>query len=169
MKREDSAAFATELTMLAEVFGEKFSEPRLRGYFAALQDYSLEDVQDACRRAIKTSRFFPKPADLLEMMQGNLDDRAMYQWAQVMLKAKGQASEMDAVAERAVELMGGWKEQIMWLRQTFATHRDEENQRRFFLQMYRAACQRAQGATLALEYGGAAAKGLPDGASDDRT
>ena len=161
MTSRDSVTFATELTMVAEVFGEALSEPRLRAYYAALEEYAIEDVQAACRRAIKASRFFPKPADLIEILHGNLDDRAVYQWAQVMLRAKGQPHEMDAVAERAVALMGGWQEQIQWLRQIHATHRDEENQRRFFVQMYRAASQRAVGAILGLN--GEAPKAITPG------
>jgi hypothetical protein len=153
MTNADSAVFATEMTMMAEVYGEKLSEPRLRAYFAALEDYAIEDVQVACRQATKASRFFPKPADLIESLEGGLDDRAMYQWAQVMLRSKGQPHEMDAVADRAVELMGGWREQIQWLRMIHATHRDEENQRRYFLQMYRAASQRMRGASMALDAG----------------
>lgn len=153
MTSHDSVTFAAEMTMLAEVFGEKLSEPRLRAYFSALEEYPIDAVQQACRRAIKASRFFPKPADLLEMLHGNLDDRAMFQWAQVMLRAKGQPNEMDDIAERAVEMMGGWREQIQWLRLIHATHRDEENQRRFFVQMYRAASQRAAGAFTMLDSG----------------
>lgn len=157
MTQSDSVVFATELTLLAEVFGEQLSKARIGAYFVALEAYAVEDVQAACRRAIKASRFFPKPADLIEMLHGNLDDRAVYQWAQVMLRAKGQPHEMDAVAELAVTLMGGWQEQIQWLRQIQATHRDEENQRRFFVQMYRAAAQRVAGAAMALEGGPQAA------------
>ena len=150
MTHDDSAVFATEMTMMAEVFGEVLSAPRMQAYFAALEEHHVEVVQEACRRAIKTCRFFPKPADLAEMIDGNLDDRAAYQWGQVMLKAKGQPHEMDDAAHEAVRLMGGWADQIQWLRQIHATHRDEDNQRRFFLQMYRAASQRLTGTTLAL-------------------
>jgi len=150
MTSDDRATFATEMTMLAEVFGEPLSEPRMRAYFAALEEHGITDVQAACRRAIKSSRFFPKPADLIELLSGNLDDRAMYQWSQVMLRAKGQADEMDDVAVRAVALMGGWREQIAWLRHVYASHQDEENQRRYFLRMYRAASQREAGAWMAL-------------------
>jgi len=151
MTASDGPVFATELTMVAEVFGERLSESRLRAYFAALEAYSIEDVQAACRGAIKTNRFFPRPADLIEMLEGGVEDRAVYQWAQVMLRAKGQPHEMDAVAEMAVEMMGGWREQIQWLRMIHATHRDEENQRRFFLQMYHAASQRVRGSAMALQ------------------
>jgi hypothetical protein len=151
MTARDGPTFATELTMLAEVFGERMSEARMNAYFAALEEFCIEDIQGACRRAIQTSRFFPRPAELIEALEGGLDDRAVYQWAQVMLRAKGQPHEMDAIAELAVEMMGGWREQIQWLRMIHATHRDEENQRRFFMQMYRSASQRARGARMALD------------------
>jgi hypothetical protein len=159
MTNADSAVFAAEMTMMAEVFGEALSAPRIAAYFAALEEHPIEAVQEACRRAIKTQRFFPKPADLAETIHGSLDDRATYQWAQVMLKARYQPHEMDEVAHLAVELMGGWRDQIQWLRQIHATHRDEDNQRRFFIQMYRAASQRTQGARLALNGNGHQALG----------
>lgn len=149
----DRATFAAELTLLAEVFGETLSRTRIGAYFVALEDFEFSEVQGAMRRAIKTSKFFPKPAEVAELIGGSLDDRAAFQWAQVMLAIRGKPCEVDAVAHEAVRLMGGWRNAVNWLNMIHATHRDEENQRKQFLQLYRVAARRQQGTSMALGVG----------------
>lgn len=43
----------------------------LKGYLMALDDLTLCDIQTACKRAIKSSKFFPKPAELRELVESD--------------------------------------------------------------------------------------------------
>lgn len=80
MTRADAGAFAAEMAGLAEVFGEPVSEVRMQLYFEALSTFTLEEVRAAVRGAIRGCRFFPKPAELIEMLHGSSEDQAEVAW-----------------------------------------------------------------------------------------
>ena len=56
--------FAKRLGVLAEVLGEALTPVRVAGYWAALSDLEPADLYAAMDHALKTSRFFPRPAEL---------------------------------------------------------------------------------------------------------
>ena len=66
MTPADAGPFAALLTELGEVYAEDVSPIRARLYFEALDAVALAQVRRACGRLVKTSRFFPRPADILE-------------------------------------------------------------------------------------------------------
>lgn len=68
--------FVKRLVVLAEVMGEPLSEMRIGGYWAALSDLDLEDLCAAMDRALKTSRFFPRPAEI----RATVEDIASKRW-----------------------------------------------------------------------------------------
>ena len=72
MLGSDGPAFATELTALAEVFGETVSETKLRGYFLALALLPLVAIRAGCREAMAESKFFPKPVELRDLSRRHL-------------------------------------------------------------------------------------------------
>ena len=80
MRTEDFLKFTEYLLTLGEVFGEQISELRLEAYRAALDGYELPAIESAMRRATATLKFFPKPAELIELMEGSHDDRAGQAW-----------------------------------------------------------------------------------------
>jgi hypothetical protein len=60
----DRATVARMIAALAEVFGEALTEVRLEGYLAALADVPTDALRAGLQRAMKTARFFPRPAEL---------------------------------------------------------------------------------------------------------
>jgi hypothetical protein len=62
----DREAFAAQITYLAEAFAERMSPVRIGAYFDALNGYEIEFIRGAVEQCIKNSRFFPKPAEILE-------------------------------------------------------------------------------------------------------
>lgn len=66
MIERDREAFAAQITYLAEAFGERMSSLRIGAYFDALTKYEIEFIRGAVGECIKNSKFFPKPAELLE-------------------------------------------------------------------------------------------------------
>jgi hypothetical protein len=70
--------FAGRLGVLAEVFGEVLTPIRVGGYWAALQDQVPTDVWAALDHALKTSKFFPRPAELREHAEALAEKRRKY-------------------------------------------------------------------------------------------
>ena len=67
--------FATRLGVLAEVFGESLTPNRVAGYWAALSDLEPGDLYAAMDHALKTCRFFPRPAELRDHAESLAEDR----------------------------------------------------------------------------------------------
>ncbi|MEO7272062.1 MAG: hypothetical protein ABI211_08655 [Vicinamibacterales bacterium] len=111
----DRAAFAELMLGVGEAYGETVSAARLEIYFRGLEDVSLEAIRAAATVHVRTSRFFPRVADLREGIDGSADDRADLAWVQLLQLVRrvgyyGTPAWTDPVAERAaIELFGGWQ------------------------------------------------------------
>jgi hypothetical protein len=80
MHPHDFPTFNESLTVIAEAFDMKLSPQRINLYFEALADFDWSQVERALGRAIKTCKFFPKVAEILELIEGSPDDRAQIAW-----------------------------------------------------------------------------------------
>lgn len=59
----------TILRILRTVWpNEQITEDRITAYQWAFDDLEYRQVEDACKRWMKTGKFFPKPAELLEII-----------------------------------------------------------------------------------------------------
>jgi hypothetical protein len=114
MRDEDRAAFARMLFAVGDTFNEPVSELRAEAYFDALNDLPIADVLAAGRRAIAESRFFPRPVELREMIDGTMDEAAEIAWGKVQRLVRsvgytGTPAWPDEPTRRAaLELYGGW-------------------------------------------------------------
>ncbi|MBI3937167.1 MAG: hypothetical protein HY323_09335 [Betaproteobacteria bacterium] len=112
----DRAAFAGILAGLAEVFGEAVSDLRAEGYFQALRGYDMGEIEAMAASAISHCRFFPRPADLIEQLEGSEADRAEAAWRIVDMAFRdiGQYQSVRfadaAIAEALLQVWGGWIE-----------------------------------------------------------
>lgn len=142
MTPRDKARFAAMLLPLASLFDRELGEDVARLYFEALRGYDLPVVAAAIATVAKTARFFPKPADIIDAIEGPAEDRAAFQFAQCLLKMRYKPHEpIDAAAEDAIRLMGGWG------RIDALTYRGVEpveiaSTRKEFMQLYRVATTR---------------------------
>ena len=117
MTDADRERFMRALLTLGEVFGETLSsEPRNEAYFRVLSDYDIAEVEAMMVGAMRTCRFFPKPAELIEQLEGSPADRAEEAW-RVLEGAFVEAGQYRsaqfadlAVAEAVVAVWGGWIE-----------------------------------------------------------
>lgn len=114
MTEMDRAPFAEALLALGETFNEPVSQIRAEGYFAALNDLTLTQVTGAIRHALKASKFFPKPAELREFINGDREALADAAWGAVMREIRRVGyigiPNLEPAALRAVnELWGSWK------------------------------------------------------------
>jgi hypothetical protein len=99
--------------VLGEVFESPVSEGRAEAYFALLQDLSWPQVQAAIRQAATRLKFFPKPAEIREAIQGRTPDRTAHLIAQARQAARtyGYMAQPDlpAVTLRAIlAVFGSW-------------------------------------------------------------
>jgi hypothetical protein len=83
MQLDDRDAFFEALTTLAETFDKKISPQLMALYFEVLTDYSLEVLQVAMGQAMTMLRWFPKPVELIELMDGRPEEHAEQAWTQV--------------------------------------------------------------------------------------
>ena len=73
MKKSDDKEFAELLQATLEIYGQKPSPNVVLIWISALENYALDDVRKALSEHVKnagTGRFAPRPADVIEILQG---------------------------------------------------------------------------------------------------
>lgn len=142
MTDQDRIQFAEAMHVLAETFGESMTELRTEGYFDALRDFDIQQVNVAVRHALKACRFFPKPVELRELVTGDAEETAQAAWDAVLreIRRVGYVGtpKLEPRALRAVnELWGGWRrlcetlpnegpELVGWIKQFKTTYASVE-------------------------------------------
>lgn len=115
MTQDDYPAFLCAAEALAKILpGE--NKPSTGAawllYFGALTDHPIEAVLEAMRLASGRLRWFPVPADLLELIAGSDDDRGALAWARIYAhRGWGRYRAIsfgDPVIHAAVVAIGGW-------------------------------------------------------------
>lgn len=138
MTELDREPFAKGLWTLAETFNEPMSDTKAEAYFNALSEFDITAVNVAMHHALRHSKFFPRPAELREHIEGTVDDGAEKAWAAVLkeIRRVGYVGvpALEPRALRAVrELWGSWQrlcetlpnegpELVGWLKQFRATY-----------------------------------------------
>jgi hypothetical protein len=97
MNQTHRATIIKALMETAELYRQDLTEPAVRTYLKAINEYSPEAIQDALSRHIQTSRFMPQPADLRALIDGPPEIRAE-QGFQTALKAAQTIGSYDSVA-----------------------------------------------------------------------
>lgn len=115
MTNHDSAKFAGLFALLAQSFDKEASDALAQIYFDNLKDFTIEQVASAVEQAIRSRKFFPKVAELRELIDGNPEDRAAQAWAGFLEAAAdgGQASVQfsDRATAAAMDaVFGSWLE-----------------------------------------------------------
>jgi hypothetical protein len=115
----DREAFAAQITYLAEAFAERISPIRIGAYFDALKTYEIEYVRGAVDECIKGSKFFPKPAELIEQCSAL---RGAFRRA---LAAETLRKALPAAAAGDEDLCGEIVNEVEPCLRTVAEHRSE--------------------------------------------
>lgn len=132
---------AASLALLAEVFGREVSPVLTEVYWEIFRGYPDATFRKAVLLALKTLSFFPKPSDLLRILEGAPEDRALIAW-QTLEKAIRTVGSWDSVRfddpalSAAVEGLGGWTKVCEW------TEEEMPFRRREFEQLYRVFADR---------------------------
>ncbi len=74
------AIFLQSLNALESAFGEKASEDRAKIYWDILKGYSDIEIKKAVIGSIRRLKFFPKISEIIEMIEGNVEDEPELAW-----------------------------------------------------------------------------------------
>jgi hypothetical protein len=115
MTDQDRAAFAELMLGISETFSHPVSDTVMELYFRALQDLPLEALRVAATIHVRTAKFFPRPAELREAIEGSTEDAAEIAWVTLLrlVRSVGYYGTPtwtdDATRRAALELFGGWQ------------------------------------------------------------
>lgn len=123
--------FSEFMTLISEMFDRDLSTAMTDLYWQALKPFPDEKCVEAFNRILLSVKFFPKPGEILEVLQGSQTYRATLAWLEVIeaLSSIGcyQSVEFqDRAIHSTIEAMGGWVElskitndEIKWKQKEF--------------------------------------------------
>jgi len=131
MVPEDKLAFATLLTGISELYGKDMSKSLMQIYFDMLSVHDIAAVRAAFQSHVRDperGQYFPKPADIIDKINGTSREGAMAAWPEVLRLATNSRSARseDPVTEQVVRDMGGWRrfgmsdaKELGWMQREF--------------------------------------------------
>jgi hypothetical protein len=100
----DKIVFSEELKDLADWFSKQVSDSmKARLYLILSSELSTDEFKQAIIWAYKNCKFFPTPAELINSVQGTLDDRALLDWTKITVDA----NLLSPVGRKALQSIGG--------------------------------------------------------------
>ena len=116
MKKNDRKDFAVLLAGTAEMYDKKLSDPLTEMYWECLKKFDLCDVERAFNQHVldpDRGQFFPKPADVVRVIEGSSETRALQAWTKVLktISFVGRYQRVafdDAIIHSVIDDMGGW-------------------------------------------------------------
>jgi hypothetical protein len=107
--------FKTGMYTLGIIFDRDVTDPEFNSlYWLALYEYPDDAVKNAFAQALKTCKWFPKPADLIEAIAGARKNMGKLAWAELMGKLDtwggmyNHVWETDGATAEAVKAIGGY-------------------------------------------------------------
>lgn len=115
------------LTLMADLHEKEISKAKIEYYWEFLKPFSDEQCEVAFKKV--GLKWFPKPQDFLDVLQGNDNDRALIGWQTVMdCLTQGKRSQ-DINISRTVNALGGWDnlerqsfDELKWTEKRFKEH-----------------------------------------------
>lgn len=125
--------FAENMELMSENFGKEMSETFTKLYWQRFKDMSDEAFKEMCLKAIDTLKWFPKIAELKELVQIKLEDRALIAWHTLINSLSYYQSVCfeDRVINTCVNELGGW------LHLCSMSERELNFKRKEFLELYK--------------------------------
>jgi hypothetical protein len=116
MRNSDRAQFANLLTGVGELYSKTMSRLLVDVYWQALTPFDFQDVLRVFQAHIHNpdgGQFFPKPADIVRLIEGSGETRALQAWAIVEkaivhIGAYQSVVFDDPLIHAVLEDMGGW-------------------------------------------------------------
>lgn len=116
MKTSDYKDFHEGISGVMAFYNKNLSKFELDTWWAVLKQYNLEAIQEAFSRHLANTdngQFFPKPADIIRMLEGSTQDTSLIAWTKVdnALRSTGTYSSIcfdDPLINKVLHDMGGW-------------------------------------------------------------
>lgn len=116
MDINDEKRFGEAMATSAAIFDKKLTAPVLRITFETLKEFSIEQVEAAFLMHLKTGEFFPRPAQLIEIInvgKPNNNDKALLAWLSIerAISKLGPYRTLtldDRLAMEIINHIGGW-------------------------------------------------------------
>lgn len=148
VNENDKTQFRLALAAMAEAFGKECPVTLQKTYWLVLSDLTIDQFKAACVTAMRTLKWFPKPAELLELANGSIDDQAEKAWLEADREVqrvgyRGTPNITNQATIMAIRSCGGWVQfcqspikDDQWLKKrfveawkTFAKHPQPEPRR----------------------------------------
>jgi len=106
--------FAETMIAIAAMFEKVLSEAVIDIYWQSFREYDDSVVKEALMRGVKTVwKFFPKPAEVVELIEGSPQAKQTMAWMLLVegikkAGAKESVRFQDPIIHTIVELWGGW-------------------------------------------------------------
>lgn len=105
MKNQES--FKQNLVGMGEVYGKEITPSLAQIYWTTLKEFSDEQVSKAFEQALATLKFFPKPAELRELITGTGEEQAHEAWGQI-LRCLERGESPPVELHEITRQLGGW-------------------------------------------------------------
>ena len=135
---DDKKKFAEIIGATAAIHRIDATPELMRGFWMVLSDYSIEQVADGFAQHLKVSTFFPKPAEIINIINPAVTGREAWQEVFKMIGRRDKsggyygrdnAPRFDEVTQRALDNVGGFAAVCMtemaqqtWLQKRFEEH-----------------------------------------------
>ena len=112
---DELRAFTVILLAMGETYETPVSSVRAEMFCRAVEDLPFAAVKAAAAAHLRHGKFFPRPAELRELVEGTTDDKAELAWQWVPKEVRrvgylGTPSYPDEATKRAAEgLFGSWR------------------------------------------------------------
>lgn len=131
-------------------YERELSEFVLQVWIEDIGEYPIDDVCAAFarhRRDPQRGQWPPKSADILRLMNGDIDDHALVAWGEVIAAARSGGKRFDGPTQEAIDSMGGMG------RLRLATEAENGFLQRQFVAAYKAYRHRADAQPM-IEFSG---------------
>ena len=129
--------FNQQLTGMGEVFNKAITPALAQIYWTSLKEFTDEQVKTAFEQALGSLKFFPKPSELREIIQGTGDEHGHEAWSEIMFcleRGKPPPEELHHITRS----LGGWGNLKL------KTYKDLEFVKRDFMEIYVAQDARGE-------------------------
>jgi len=113
----DKEKFGILINTMAEIYNKELSPLAISLYYEVLKKYEYEEVKKAFHYILKTHKYntFPVPAKIIEFLEGDIEEKALYAWQTVIDTIKkvgyyGSVEFEDKTIHSVIDALGGWME-----------------------------------------------------------
>ena len=128
---KDEIKFKHYMATLGELHDKTVSPLLMELYWKVLEPFPDEECEATFKQLIYSDRFFPKPADFIEILKGKDSDQATQAWIKTIntVRRIGPYQSVcfdDSTIHSVIEFMGGWpatgdwqEDELKWKQREF--------------------------------------------------